>query len=63
MYVTASLVANKLGVTPLSARASISDLEKRGILEEITGRKSGRIYAAREIVRIVDRPHAKQVGS
>jgi len=62
MYVTASLVAKTLGVTPLSARSSIGDLERRGILEEITGRKSRRIYAAREIVRIVDRPHAKQVG-
>jgi Fic family protein len=59
MYVSASTVAERLKVTPLSARTSIGDLEKRGILEEITGRKSGRIYAAKEIVQILDRPHAK----
>lgn len=59
MYVTAAMVAKKLSVTPLSARTSIVDLEKRGILEEITGRKKGRIYAATEIVRILDRPHAR----
>ncbi len=59
MYVSASMVAQKLNVTPLSARTSIVDLEERGILEEITGRKKGRIYAAREIVRILDRPRAK----
>jgi Fic family protein len=59
MYVSATMVAQKLNVTPLSARTSIVDLEERGILEEITGRKKGRIYAAREIVRILDRPRAK----
>lgn len=63
LYVTASTVAQRLNVTPLSARASISDLQQRGILEEVTGRRSGRIYAAREIVRILDRPHAKGTGS
>ncbi|MDP9321788.1 MAG: Fic family protein [Chloroflexota bacterium] len=62
MYVSASTVARKLGVTPLSARTSIGDLQKRGILEEITGRRSGRIYAAREIVQILDRPHAKSAS-
>ena len=61
MYVSASLVARKLAVTPLSARTSISELEKRGILEEITGRKSGRIYAATEIVQVLDRPRARTV--
>lgn len=59
VYVTASIVAQHLKVTPLSARASIGDLQRRGILEEVTGRRSGRVYAAREIVRILDRPHAK----
>jgi Fic family protein len=62
MYVSASTVAERLHVTPLSARASISDLQKRGILEEITGRKKGRVYAAKEIVQILDRPHAKSAS-
>ncbi len=59
MYVSAAMVAQKLGVTPLSARASIGDLQARGILEEITGRKKGRIYAATEIVKILDRARAR----
>ena len=58
MYITASTVAERLNVTPLSARTSIGELQRRGILEEITGRKSGRIYAAKEIVQVLDRSHA-----
>lgn len=59
VYVSASMVAQRLKVTPLSARASISDLQRRGILTEMTGRKYGRIYAAKEIMRVLDRPHAR----
>ena len=59
VYVTASTVAELLKVSPLSARASIGDLQRRGILTEMTGRKYGRIYAATEIVRVLDRPHAR----
>ena len=62
IYVTAAMVAKRLKVTPLSARASISDLERRGILAEITGRRSGRIYAAKEIVEILDRATARGAG-
>lgn len=63
LYVTAAIVAQRLKVTPLSARASINDLQRRGILQELTGRRSGRIYAATEIVQILDRPHAKVSSS
>lgn len=59
MYVTASQVATRLQVTPLSARAGIGELVEAGLLEEITGRKSGRIYVAHEIVKILDRPSAR----
>jgi Fic family protein len=62
LYVTAATVAERLKVTPLSARASIGDLEKRGILKEITGRKYGRVYAAKEIVQILDRPRARSLS-
>lgn len=55
LYVTAALVAERLKVTPVSARTAIGELQRRGILEEVTGRKSRRIYAAREIVQVLDR--------
>lgn len=62
MYVTASSVAERLNVTPLSARAGIAELERHGILREVTGRKSGRVYAATEIVRVVERQRAGRAG-
>lgn len=46
MYVTASRIARSQRVTPVSARAAIDALVEAGILRELTGRKSGRVYAA-----------------
>ena len=54
LFVTASRVAASEKVTPVSARAAIEQLVSAGILREMTGRKSGRVYSAPEVLRILD---------
>jgi len=47
-----------LEVQPQSAQNNINQLIKHGILEEITGQRRNRIYAAREILRILEQTPA-----
>jgi Fic family protein len=54
LFVTASRVATREKVTALSARTAIEQLVSVGILREMTGRKSGRVYSAPEVLRILD---------
>lgn len=54
MFVTASRVAQAQGVTPVSARAAIDALVEAGILRELTGRKSGRVYAAPDLLKLLE---------
>ena len=54
LFVTASRVAASEKVTPVSARAAIEQLVSAGVLREMTGRKSGRVYSAPEVLRILD---------
>jgi Fic family protein len=54
LFVTASRVAAREKVTALSARTAIEQLVSAGILREMTGRKSGRVYSAPEVLRILD---------
>ncbi len=48
--VTAGSVARDLAVAPPTAQRAIDDLVERGMLEEITGRRTHRVYLAREIM-------------
>ncbi|MGH8930576.1 MAG: Fic family protein [Egibacteraceae bacterium] len=48
--VTAASVARDLAVTPPTAQRAIGDLIERGVLEEITGRRTNRVYLAKEIM-------------
>jgi Fic family protein len=43
-------LAEVLSVSFEAARRLVGSLEKRGVLEEITGRRRNRMYAAREIL-------------
>jgi ribosomal protein S25 len=45
-----------LGITFEAARRLVNRLEGEGVLEEITGRRRNRVYAAQEIVRVLQGP-------
>jgi Fic family protein len=49
-------LAEVLGVTFEAARRLVGALEERGVLDEITGRRRNRVYAAREIVEVLQGP-------
>jgi Fic family protein len=51
-YVTAPLVARLLDVTFPTAQKAIDDLQERGVLEEITGQRRNRVYAAPTVIEI-----------
>ena len=53
-YVDAAHAAQELEVRHQSAQKNIDQLVTEGILEEITGQRRNRVYAAREIVRILE---------
>ena len=43
------------GVSPPTIYQAIADLERAGILTEVTHRARGRVWAALELVRLFDR--------
>jgi len=45
-----------LGISFEAARRLVALLEGEGVLEEITGRRRNRVYAAREIMQILQGP-------
>jgi Fic family protein len=47
--------ASLLGVQPRAASRLVGRLQERGILTEITGKDHGRVWAAKELLAIVDR--------
>ncbi len=53
-YLNAPHAAAELGVRLQSAQKNIDQLMNQGILEETTGQKRNRVYAAREIIRILE---------
>jgi len=50
----ASVLAEKLRVRPQQAQRYINRLEDKGVLEEVTGNNYGRIYVAREILKLIE---------
>jgi Fic family protein len=46
-------LAEVLGVSFEAARRLVGSLEERGVLEEITGRRRNRVYAASEILQVL----------
>jgi Fic family protein len=53
-------LAEVLGVSFEAARRLVGSLEERGVLEEITGRRRNRMYAAREILQVLQGPLENQ---
>jgi len=49
-------LAEVMGVSFEAARRLVGSLEERGVLEEITGRRRNRVYAAREILQVLQGP-------
>lgn len=61
-YVTAPLVARLLDVTFPTAQKAIDDLQGNGVLEEITGQRRNRVYAALSVIEIAYRePQPEEV--
>jgi Fic family protein len=54
-YIGASRAQKLLKVSAPTARATIERLCKDGIVEEITGRKWGKLYVARKVLEAIDR--------
>jgi len=54
-YVTVARAQKILEVSNPTARHAVTELQKAGMLEEITGRAWGRIYLARPILKILER--------
>lgn len=52
--INTKIAARILNVTPRSAQLNIDKLVESGILEEVTGQRRNRIYAAREIIATIE---------
>lgn len=53
-YLSVTRAERILGVSNPTARQAVKQLEKAGVLEEITGRAWGRLYGARPILRAIE---------
>jgi Fic family protein len=54
--ITAKPTADRYGVSYQAANTAIRRLVELGILEERTGRKYGRVFAARTVLNIINAP-------
>jgi len=52
-YVTAKLVVDRTGLTAPTVNAALSDLERLGIVTEVTGRRRGRVFGYRRYLTIL----------
>jgi Fic family protein len=53
-YVTVARAEKLLGVSNPTARQAVADLQRAGLLREITGRTWGKTYLAEPIMKIID---------
>jgi cell filamentation protein, protein adenylyltransferase len=58
-YVTVARAAELLGVSNPTARQAVEQLQRLGILEEMTGRSWGRIYLARTVLNLIESTGAR----
>ncbi len=54
--VSAAVAARRLGVSDPTARKAIALLENAGLLEEFTGREWGKVWIARPVMEVLERP-------
>ena len=52
-YLTANHLVKLTGLSPPTVNAAVADLERLGIVEEITGRKRGRVFSYRRYLAIL----------
>lgn len=52
-FLTSNQLVQKTGLTAPTVNAALVSLEKLGIVEEITGRKRGRVYSYQRYLRIL----------
>lgn len=62
-YVTATRLAERLGVSFPTIQAAIDRLVEAGILREVTGRQRNRIYCAEELLRTIEGEQAPSRGN
>jgi Fic family protein len=61
-YTTVARAAGSLGVTAPTASKTIRELERAGILKEVTGREWGRCWLAKPILEAVEAPPERRPG-
>lgn len=52
-FLTASLIVERTGLTAPTVNAALADLARLGIVEEVTGRRRGRVFGYRSYVAIL----------
>lgn len=52
-FVTANLLVERTSLSAPTVNAALADLERLGIVEEVTGRKRGRVFAYRQYLAIL----------
>nr|WP_246719472.1 winged helix-turn-helix transcriptional regulator [Rhizobium laguerreae] len=52
-FLTANQLVQKTGLSPPTVNAALTDLERFGIVEEVTGRKRGRVFSYRRYLAIL----------
>ena len=52
-YVTATLLVERTGLTAPTINAALADLERLGVVEEVTGRRRGRVFGYRRYLAIL----------
>ena len=52
-FVTATMLVERTGLTAPTVNAALADLERLGIVEEVTGRKRGRVFGYRRYLAIL----------
>jgi Fic family protein len=58
--VTAKRLGKLLDITPAQINQGIEQLEEAGILQERTGYARNRIYAAPEVLAVINRPFGEE---
>jgi Fic family protein len=53
-FVTANLLVDRTGLTAPTVNAALSDLERLGVVEEVTGRRRGRVFGYRRYLAILN---------
>ena len=52
-FVTATLLVERTGLTAPTINAALADLQRLGVVEEVTGRKRGRVFGYRQYLAIL----------